>query len=67
MNTPIIVFGPQGSGKTSIAQALAAQHNGRLLEEWSGQEPLQAGDVATTNICPPPQIDEAIYVEVKHT
>ena len=50
MNKPVIIVGPQGSGKTTNAAKLMEIFGAaRLVDDWDGQTPLQDGDLALTN------------------
>lgn len=64
MDKATIVYGPQGVGKRAVAEALAASTGGNLVDEWAGREQLLPGDVAATNMMPPPVVEGALYVEV---
>lgn len=47
---PIIIRGPQGCGKTSNAQALAAYFGcTEVVDDWDGFTPLCDGALALTN------------------
>lgn len=46
----IVITAPQGAGKSQHATALQAVFgSSRLVDEWDGVTPLQAGDLALTN------------------
>lgn len=50
MDKPVIIVGPQGSGKTTNAAKLMKIFGAaRLVDDWDGQTPLQDGDLALTN------------------
>ena len=47
---PVVIVGPQGSGKSQALQKLgAALAKGQLVEEWDGVTPLNAAQVALTH------------------
>ncbi len=51
MCKPVIVVGPQGSGKTRNAKAfMRAFGCSRLVDEWDGVVGLRDGDLALTNL-----------------
>jgi len=64
MKKIVIVYGRQRTGKTTLATALANSMGARLVDEWRGA-PLMPGDVAVTNIVPPPAVVGALYVRVE--
>ena len=46
----VIVYGPQGCGKTSSADALKKRFGcHRVIDEWDGKTPLPEGALALTN------------------
>ena len=54
MNNPIIVFAPQGAGKTLHADFLMSKFNcTRLVDPWDGVTALEPGDLALTNTTVP--------------
>ncbi len=65
MKSSYIVSGAQGSGKTRIAQALAAGLGLQVLDEWDGVSEIPADSVATTNVevMQAPAGTTVIYVE----
>jgi replication-associated recombination protein RarA len=48
----IVVYGPQGCGKTTHAAALA-RHYGktRIVDDWTPSRPVPADTLALTNAC----------------
>ena len=50
MTQTVILYGPQGIGKTTIAPALAAAlHCPSIQDDWNGAAPLPDGALAITN------------------
>ncbi len=50
MKRPLVIYGPQGCGKTRMAHAIAARLGaGVVVEGWDGFSPLPANAIATTN------------------
>ncbi len=50
----IVIYGPQGCGKTQHAQALATHFSCLFIaDEWDGVQPLPDGVLALTNVNPP--------------
>lgn len=53
MNNTIVVYGPQGCGKTRQAQTLAAQHGCEsIVDEWHEGAALVPGALHLTNVRP---------------
>ncbi|MCP5197012.1 MAG: hypothetical protein H6974_09535 [Gammaproteobacteria bacterium] len=49
-NQPIIIYGPQGCGKTQHAEQFRELfHTQRVIDDWSWGDPLLEGDMALTN------------------
>lgn len=47
----VIVYGPQGCGKTCHKEALARHFGANLIiDEWNGSDPLPENSMALTNI-----------------
>jgi hypothetical protein len=59
-----IVYGASDAGKSVVGDALVLRTGGRIVDEWDGKARLLPGDIALTNIMPPP-VDGAVYIEVK--
>jgi len=57
----VIVYGPQGIGKTTHGEALRRYYKCSRLVEWEG-EPLREGDLALTNELPPYNVPGATAV-----
>lgn len=54
LDRAIVVFGPQGSGKTHTAARIAAKYGAdRIIDEWDGVSDLAPGDLALTTVMPP--------------
>lgn len=63
----VIVYGPMASGKTSNAGRLLNYFGcTRLVDDWNGRTPLQAGDLALTTLEPPFRVKAAHVFDV-HT
>lgn len=63
----VVIYGPQGAGKTLIADQLMAHYGcERLLDEWDGVTNLQPGDMAITNQEPPNliELDSVTVVDI---
>ena len=44
MSSPVVIYGPQGCGKTRNAQALAAHFGcSRIVDDWDGQSKIEDG------------------------
>lgn len=56
----VIVYGPQGCGKTRAAPALAAKYGcRRIVDEWQPGDTLPPETLALTN-CPMPGVPGAV-------
>ena len=54
MNRTVIVYGPQGCGKSKAASRLMRQFGcAQLVDDWDGESPLPDGALALTNRQPP--------------
>lgn len=50
MSHTVVIHGPQGSGKTRSAQALAAHFNcSRIVDDWNGLGRVERGVLALTS------------------
>lgn len=53
MNGSVIIVAPPGAGKSTLAPSLLQSLGcARVVEEWDGLLPLQAGDLALTSVAP---------------
>jgi predicted AAA+ superfamily ATPase len=62
----VIIYGPQGCGKTSLAQQLKAHYGcDRIIEDWypSRQVDLQDDDLVLTNLEPPFAVPGALAIK----
>lgn len=57
----VIVYGPQGIGKTTHGEALRRHYKCSRVVEWEGG-PLREGDLALTNESPPYDVPGATAV-----
>lgn len=60
---PVIIYGPQGSGKRHAEAAFAARGI-EVVREWSPDRPLMAGSVVSTNVAPPYKGVDAVVLKV---
>lgn len=60
----VIVYGPQGSGKSIKAKALAANDYPEhcILDEWDGMTPLPENTIATSQAVPPFLIEHDVLI-----
>ena len=62
MTQTLILYGPQGIGKTTTAQALAATLScSSILDDWDGTAPPPAGTLAITNAAYPLPADAVAF------
>jgi hypothetical protein len=48
----IVIYGPQGCGKTTYAQTLARHYSAtRVVDDWTPGRPVPAGTLALTSAC----------------
>ena len=53
MNGSVIIVAPPGAGKSTLAPLLLKSLGcARVIEEWDGLLPLEAGDLALTSVSP---------------
>lgn len=58
----VIVYGPQGCGKSSAAKGLLAYSGCTgLVDDWDGCSPLPEGALALTNKQPPYKVDADVF------
>ena len=49
-----IIYGPQGSGKTTLAETLATHFKcSQVVDEWDGESELAEDTLALTSVAPP--------------
>lgn len=54
MPAVVVIYGPQGCGKTRHADALQARYGcANVIDEWDGRAALPADALALTNAEPP--------------
>lgn len=65
MNNTVVAYGPQGSGKTSQAGAIAALYGcTSIVEEWDTRALLVPGALHLTNVPPTGLPKDVILVNV---
>lgn len=63
----VVVYGPQGCGKSTQAGSLMMRYGcQRVQEEWDGVSPIHAYTLVLTNLQPPYGVDVDLLVDFQN-